>query len=85
MTAAGVIEPVTAHDKVSVKLSLPQRSVHSGGWLFHHRLSASSMKVPSRHRKNRTNALALLRAAIFLAEAKRPQRRADRWGLMQDR
>jgi hypothetical protein len=30
MTAAGVIEPVIAHDKVSVKLSLPQRSLHSG-------------------------------------------------------
>jgi hypothetical protein len=48
MTAAGVIEPVTAHDKVSVKLSLPQRSVHSGGWLFHHRLNAGAMEVPSR-------------------------------------
>ena len=48
MIAAGVIEPVIAHDKVSVKLSLPQRSVHSGGWLFHHRLNAGAMKDPSR-------------------------------------
>jgi hypothetical protein len=30
LIAAGVIEPVIGHDKVSVKLSLPQRSVHSG-------------------------------------------------------
>jgi hypothetical protein len=48
MTAAGVIEPVIAHDKVSVKLSLPQRSVHGGGWLFHHRLNAGAMEVLSR-------------------------------------
>src|SRR6516165_9235517 len=46
LIAAGVIEPVIAHDKVSVMLSLPQRSVHSGGWLFHHRLNAGAM--PSR-------------------------------------
>jgi hypothetical protein len=48
LIAAGVIEPVIAHDKVSVKLSLPQRSLHSGGWLFHHRLNASAKKVLSR-------------------------------------
>jgi hypothetical protein len=46
LIAAGVIEPVIAHDKVSVKVSLPQRSVHSGGWLFHHRLNAGAMEVP---------------------------------------
>jgi hypothetical protein len=48
LIAAGVIEPVIAHDKVSVMLSLPQRSVHSGGWLFHHWLNAGAMEVPSR-------------------------------------
>ena len=48
MIAAGVIEPVIAHDKVSVKLSLPQRSVHSGGRLFHHWLNAGAIEVPSR-------------------------------------
>ena len=42
MIAAGVIEPVIAHDKVSVKLSLPQRSVHSGGWFFQHQLNAGA-------------------------------------------
>jgi hypothetical protein len=36
MTGAGVIEPVIAHDKVFVLLSLPQRSMHCGRWLFHH-------------------------------------------------
>ena len=57
MIAAGVIEPVIAHDKVSVKLSLPQRSVHSGGWLFHHQLNSGAMEVPSRQwSKNGANA-----------------------------
>jgi len=41
MTAAGVIEPVIAHDKVFVELSLPQRSVHCRGWFFHYWLRAS--------------------------------------------
>src|SRR6516165_351265 len=48
LIAAGVIEPVIAHDKVSVMLSLPQRSVHSGRWLFHHRLNAGAIEVSSR-------------------------------------
>ena len=58
MTGAGVIEPVIAHDKVSVKLSLPQRSVHRGGWLFHHRLNAGAMRFRrgSASRKSRANA-----------------------------
>jgi hypothetical protein len=46
MTAAGAIDPVIAHEKVFIKLSLPQRSMHRGGWLFHHQLSAGAMKVP---------------------------------------
>src|SRR6516165_7514169 len=58
LIAAGVIEPVIAHDKVSVKLSLPQRSVHSGGWLFHHRLNAGAWRFrrSSASRENRANA-----------------------------
>jgi hypothetical protein len=46
MTAAGAIDPVIAHEKVFIELSLPQRSMHRGGWLFHHQLSAGAMKVP---------------------------------------
>jgi len=53
LIAAGVIEPVIAHDKVWVKLSLPQRSVHSGGWLFHHRLNVGTMEVPSQQCQSR--------------------------------
>jgi hypothetical protein len=48
LIARGGIEPVIAYDKTSVKLSLPQRSVHYGGWFFHHQLSAGARKVPSR-------------------------------------
>ena len=61
MTGAGVIEPVIAHDKVFVELSLPQRSVHSGGWLFHHRLNAGAMEVPSRRCQSKDRANAYLR------------------------
>jgi hypothetical protein len=32
MTGTGVIEPVIAHDKVFVELSLPQRSVAGEGF-----------------------------------------------------
>jgi hypothetical protein len=48
LIAAGGIEPVIAHDKVFILLSLTQRFVHYGRWLFHHRLNAGAMKVLSR-------------------------------------
>ena len=60
MIAAGVIEPVIAHDKVSVKLSLPQRSVHGGGWLFNHRSNARAMKVSSRQTTPRSSSVLII-------------------------